>query len=125
MNNINNNHISNINSGNNNCNNVNYNNSIIRKGKSNSQKLIIDKVMNKNDANLKGIPINGFDKLITRKYNTRNYNIPMSVTDRIKQSNIYSTSIVNNNANSNRYKNISKNHNNKINNNRTKQKNKK
>ena len=125
MNNINNNHISNINSGNNNCNNVNYNNSIIRKGKSNSQKLIIDKVMNKNDANLKGIPINGFDKLITRKYNTRNYNIPMSVTDRIKQSNIYSTSIVNNNANSNRYKNISKNRNNKINNNRTKQKNKK
>ena len=125
MNNINNNHISNINSGNNNCNNVNYNNSIIRKGKSNSQKLIIDKVMNKNDANLKGIPINGFDKLITRKYNTRNYNIPMSVTDRIKQSNIYSTSIVNNNANSNRYKNISKNRNNKINNNRTNQKNKK
>ena len=124
MNNINNNHISNINSRNY-CNNVNYNNSIIRKGKSNSQKLIIDKVMNKNDANLKGIPINGFDKLITRKYNTRNYNIPMSVTDRIKQSNIYSTSIVNNNANSNRYKNISKNHNNKINNNRTKQKNKK
>ena len=126
MSNINNNHINNNNSGNNNCNNVNYNNSIISKGKSNSQKLIIGKAINKQDANFKGIPINGFDKLITRKYNTRNYNIPMSVTDRIKQSNIYSTSIVNNNTNSNRYKNkISKNHNNKINNNRTKKKNKK
>ena len=118
MNNINNNHINNNNIGNNNCNNVNYNNSIKSKGKSNSQKLIIDKVINKYDANLKGIPINGFDKLITKKYNTRNYNIPMSATDRIKQSNMYSTSIVNNNTNSNRYQNISKNHNNKINNNR-------
>jgi hypothetical protein len=118
MNNTNNNHINNSNIGNNNYNNVNYNNSIKRKGKSNSQKLIIDKVINKNDANLKGIPINGFDKLITKKYNTRNYNIPMSMTDRIKQSNIYSTSIVNNNTNTNRNKNISKNHINKIKNNR-------
>ena len=114
MNNINNNYVSNNNCGNNNCNNANYRNSIISKGKSNSQKFIIGKVINKNDANLKGIPINGFDKLITKKYNTRNFNIPMSVTDRIKQSNIYSTSIVNNNTNTHRYKNISKNRNNKI-----------
>ena len=118
MNNINNNQINNSNIRNNNCNNINYNNSIKSKGKSNSQKLIMGKIINKNDANLKGIPINGFDKLITKKYNTRNYNIPMSVTDRIKQSNLYTTSIINNNTNSNRYKNISKNRNSKINNNR-------
>ena len=105
INNINNN-TNNINNGNINIgNNTNYSNSMINRGKSNSQKIITAKV-NKNEINFKGIPINGFDKLITKKYNTRNYNIPMSVTDRIKQTNIYSTSIASNsnNTNSNRYK---------------------
>ena len=65
------------------------------------------KVLNKNEINLKGIPINGFEILITKKYNTRNNNIPLSVTDRIKQqSNLYSNSIASNNTNSNRYNNI-------------------
>ena len=105
VNNINNN-FNNINNGNINYNNINYNNSIINKGKSNSQKVIMVKTSNKNENNFKGIPINGFDKLITKKYNTRNYNIPMSVTDRIKQINIYSSSsIATNNTYSNRYKN--------------------
>ena len=109
---------------NNNTNNVNYgninnnyNNCMINKGKSNSQKIIMGKVLNKNEINFKGIPINGFEKLITKKYNTRNYNIPMSVTDRIKQNNIYSTSIASNNTNSNRYSNSNNRHinsNNKI-----------
>ena len=96
-----------------NNNNINYNNSMINKGKSNSQKIIMGKVLNKNEINFKGIPINGFEKLITKKYNTRNYNIPMSVTDRIKQqNNFYSTSIASNNTNSNRYKNINIRHSN-------------
>ena len=90
-----------------NNNNPNYNNSTINKGKSNSQKIIKAKEGNKIENICKGIPINGFEKLITKKYNTRNYNIPMSVTDRVKQTNIYSTSIGSNNTNSNRYKNMS------------------
>ena len=85
---------------------------MINKGKSNSQKIIMGKVSNKNEINFKGIPINGFEKLITKKYNTRNYNIPMSVTDRIKQTNIYSTSIASNNTNSYRYKNSNNRYNN-------------
>ena len=101
INNINN----NANNGNINYNNINYNNSTINKGKSNSQKIIAGKVLNKNEINFKGIPINGFEKLITKKYNTRNFNIPMSVTDRMKPTNIYSTSIGSNNTNSYRYKN--------------------
>ena len=110
--NINSNNVNNANNGNINFNN-NNNNSAINKGKSNSQKIIVGKVTNKNENNLKGIPINGFEKLITKKYNTRNYNIPMSVTDRIKQqTNLYTTSIVSNNTNSNRYKNINIRHSN-------------
>ena len=115
--NINSNNVNNVNNGNINFNNnINYNNSMINKGKSNSQKIILGKVINKKENNLKGIPINGFEKLITKKYNTRNYNIPMSVTDRIKQqTNLYSTSIASNNTNSNRYKNINARHsNNKV-----------
>ena len=118
MNNINNNNVNNINNGNINYNNNNniFNSSIINKVKSNSQKVIMGKVTNKNENTFKGIPINGFDKLIMKKYNTRNLNIPMSVTDRIKQTNnIYSTSIANNNTYSNRYKNS---HSKYINNNR-------
>ena len=68
--------------------------------------MITGKPGNKNEIHLKGIPINGFEKIVNKKNNTRNYNIPMSYTDRIKQNNTYSTSIINNNANSNRYKNI-------------------
>ena len=93
------------NNGNINIENINYNNSIVSKDKSNSQKVIPSKIINKNENNFKGIPINGFDKLITKKYDSRNYNIPMSATDRIKQSNIYSTSVINNNTYSNRHKN--------------------
>jgi len=90
--------------------NVNYNNSIINKNKCSSQKIIImGKTNNKNEKNLKGIPINGFENLINKKYNTRNYNIPMSITDRLKQSNVYTTSIVNG-TNSNRYKNTNRHH---------------
>ena len=95
------NNINNANNGNIDFNSINYNNSKKIKGKSSSQKAIVGK----NETNFKGIPINGFEKLINKKYNTRNYNIPMSVTDRIKQTNIYSSSIVNNNTNSYRYKN--------------------
>ena len=92
----------NLNSNNNYTNN-NYSTSIISKGKSSSQKTIVGKTL-KNQTNFKGIPINGFDKLINKKYNTRNYNIPMSATDRIKGPSMYSTSI-NINSISNRYKN--------------------
>ena len=88
-----------------NINSNNYSNSIINKGKSSSQKIIMGKIVGKNDNNLKGIPINGFDKLITKKYNTRNFNIPMSVTERAKQANMYATAVATNNTNSNRYRN--------------------
>ena len=102
INNINN----NGNNGNISINNINYNDSITNKAKSNSQKVIKEKGPVKKEINLKGIPINGFDKLINKKYNTRNFNIPMSVTDRLKKSsNIYSSSNFNNNTNSKRYKN--------------------
>ena len=80
--------------------------------KTNSQKVIIGNLVNKNDReNFKGIHINGFEKLITKKYSTRNYNVPMPATERLKQTNFYSTTAVpnNNTANSNRYtKNNSK-----------------
>ena len=93
-----------------NINSNNYSNSIINKGKSSSQKMIIGKPGGKPENNLKGIPINGFDKLITKKYNTRNYKIPLSVTERAKQTNIYATSIASNNTNSNRYRNPNRGH---------------
>ena len=116
--NINSNNINNINNTNNNNNgNINFNNNNTNtnnKGKSNSQKMIIGKVGTKNENTCKGIPINGFDKLISKKYNTRNFNIPMSATDRVKQSNIYYTSIASSNTYTNRYKNS---HSRRINNN--------
>ena len=93
-----------------NINSNNYSNSIISKGKSSSQKIIMGKIVGKTDNNLKGIPINGFDKLITKKYNTRNYNIPLSVTERAKQANMYATSVATNNTNSNRYRNSNRGH---------------
>ena len=86
---------------------------MINKNKSSSQKIIMGKVVGKTDNNLKGIPINGFDKLITKKYNTRNYNIyniPLSVTERVKQANMYATSFATNNTNSNRYRNSNRAH---------------
>ena len=100
---------------NNNANNAisinnNYSNSIINKGKSSSQKIIMGKIAGKTDNNLKGIPINGFDKLITKKYNSRNFNIPMSVTERAKQANMYATAVASNNTNSNRYRNSNSRH---------------
>ena len=88
-------------------NNINHNNSTTNKVKSNSQKVINNKENKKTENKCKGIPTQGFDKVISKKYNTRNYNIPMSVTDRIKHTNLYSTSIVSSNSNSNRYKNKS------------------
>ena len=110
-NNVNNNPINNnTNNANININSNNYSNSIINKGKSSSQKIIMGKIAGKTDNNLKGIPINGFDKLITKKYNTRNYNIPMSVTERAKQGNMYATSVATNNTNSNRYRNSNSRH---------------
>ena len=110
-NNANNNPINNnTNNANININSNNYSNSIVSKGKSSSQKIIMGKIAGKTDNNLKGIPINGFDKLITKKYNTRNYNIPMSVTERAKQANMYATSVATNNTNSNRYRNSNRAH---------------
>ena len=100
----------NTNNANININTNNYSNSMINKNKSSSQKIIMGKVVGKTDNNLKGIPINGFDKLITKKYNTRNYNIPLSVTERVKQANIYATSFATNNTNSNRYRNSNRAH---------------
>ena len=91
-----------------NINSNNYSNSIINKGKSSSQKMILGKAGGKPDNNFKGIPINGFDKLITKKYNTRNYKIPMSMTERTKQANIYATSCASNNTN--RYRNSNRGH---------------
>jgi hypothetical protein len=100
----------NTNNANININTNNYSNSMINKNKSSSQKIIMGKVVGKTDNNLKGIPINGFDKLITKKYNTRNYNIPLSVTERVKQANMYATSFATNNTNSNRYRNSNRAH---------------
>ena len=88
--------------------NMNFNNSNLNKGKSNSLKMITNgKPLNKKENHLKGIPINGFETIVNKKNNTRNYNIPMSFTDRVKQNNTYSTSsIINNKTNSNKYKKI-------------------
>ena len=110
-NNINSNPINNnTNNANININSNNYSNSMVNKVKSSSQKIIMGKIVEKTDNNLKGIPINGFDKLITKKYNTRNYNIPLSVTERVKQANMYATSFATNNTNSNRYRNSNRAH---------------
>ena len=100
----------NTNNANININTNNYSNSMVNKCKSSSQKIIMGKIVGKTDNNLKGIPINGFDKLITKKYNTRNYDIPLSVTERVKQANIYATSFATNNTNSNRYRNSNRAH---------------
>ena len=58
--------------------------------------MIVGKIDTKNENTFKGISINRFDKIISKKYNTQNYNIPMSSTDRIRPSNVNATSIANN-----------------------------
>ena len=71
--------------------------------KSFSLKVLPIKQLNKNKLIVKGIKINGFEKIISKKYTTRNIDIPKSVTDRLKLIN--GASVVN--SNSNRYINTS------------------
>ena len=52
-----------------------------------SLKVFPIKQMNQNKIIVKGIKINGFEKLVTKKYATRNIDIPKAVTDRIKNFN--------------------------------------
>ena len=71
--------------------------------KSFSLKVLPIKQLNQNKLIVKGIKINGFEKIISKKYTTRNIDIPKSVTDRLKVIN--GASVVN--SNSNRYINTS------------------
>ena len=71
--------------------------------KSSSLKVLPIKQLNQNKIIVKGIKINGFEKVISKKYNTRNIDIPKAVTDRIKIIN--GANAVNNNTN--RYINTS------------------
>ena len=65
------------------------------------------KQLNKNNIIVKGIKINGFEKLISKKYSSRNIDILNNITDRIKTKNN------GNNINrSNKYINTSNNKNN-------------
>ena len=52
-----------------------------------SLKVFPIKQMNQNKIIVKGIKINGFEKLVSKKYETRNKGIPKAVTDRIKNVN--------------------------------------
>ena len=74
-----------------------------------SLKVFPIKQMNQNKIIVKGIKINGFEKLVSKKYATRNIDIPKAVTDRIKNAN-GSTS----QNNSNRYINTSNNNRKKL-----------
>ena len=74
-----------------------------------SLKVFPVKQMNQNKIIVKGIKINGFEKLVSKKYATRNIDIPKAVTDRIKNAN-GSTS----QNNSNRYINTSNNNRKKL-----------
>ena len=79
--------------------------SLINKMKSYSLKVLPIKQINKNKVNIKGIHINGFEKILKKKNNnTRNNNIPISVTERFKHIN--ESSYLNS---SNRYINTSNN----------------
>ena len=80
--------------------------SSINKMKSYSLKVLPIKQINKNKVNIKGIYINGFEKIIKKKNNnnTRNNYIPLSVTERFKHIN--ESSYLNS---SNRYINTSNN----------------
>ena len=108
---------------------INNNNNLIKKNnetekniilmnndiKSSSLKVLPIKQLNQNKIIVKGIKINGFEKVISKKYNTRNIDIPKAVTDRIKIIN--GANVVNNNTNryintsNNRKTNIKKNEN--------------
>ena len=74
-----------------------------------SLKVFPIKQMNQNKIIVKGIKINGFEKLVSKKYTTRNIDIPKAVTDRIKNFN-GSTS----QNSSNRYINTSNNNRKKL-----------
>ena len=78
--------------------------------KSCSLKVLPIKQLNQNKIMVKGIKINGFEKLISKKYTTRNIDIPKSVTDRIKKIN--GASVIS--SNHNRYINTSNNRNTKF-----------
>ena len=52
-----------------------------------SLKVFPIKQINQNKIIVKGIKINGFEKLVSKKYETRNKGIPKAVTDRIKNFN--------------------------------------
>ena len=76
--------------------------------KSCSLKVLPIKQLNEKNIMIKGIKINGFEKIMSKKYTTRNIDIPQYVTDRLKKINGVSSI-----SNSNRYINTS--NNNKIN----------
>ena len=80
--------------------------SLINKMKSYSLKVLPIKQINRNKVNIKGIYINGFEKILKKKNNnnTRNNDIPLSVTERFKHIN--ESSYLNS---SNRYINTSHN----------------
>ena len=78
--------------------------------KSCSLKVLPIKQLNQNKIMVKGIKINGFEKLISKKYTTRNIDIPKSVTDRLKKIN--GASVIS--SNHNRYINTSNNRNTKF-----------
>ena len=78
--------------------NINYNIDNINKSgkniillnnniKSCSLKILPINQVNNNKIIIKGININGFEKIITKKYKTRNIEVPNSVTDRVKKLN--------------------------------------
>ena len=80
--------------------------SLINKMKSYSLKVLPIKQINRNKVNIKGIYINGFEKILKKKNNNnmRNNDIPLSVTERFKHTN--ESSYLNS---SNRYINTSNN----------------
>ena len=77
--------------------------------KSCSLKVLPIKQISQNKIIVKGIKINGFEKIVSKKYTTRNIDIPQYVTDRLKKIN--GGSGINN---SNRYINTSNSHKTKI-----------
>ena len=72
--------------------------------KSSSLKVLPIKQVNQNLIIVKGIKINGFEKLISKKYTTRNIDVPQYATDRFKKRDVFSA--INN---SNKYINTSNN----------------
>ena len=74
-----------------------------------SLKVFPMKQMDQKKIIVKGIKINGFEKLVSKKYTTRNIEIPKAVTDRMKKINGGTSQI-----NSNRYINTSNNNGKKL-----------